>query len=103
MNSDQQIALKEIITIHYGEPLRKEERKQTGSFEVYGSNGCIGYHDVRAVSYPTIIIGRKGSVGQITFASNGGWPIDTTFYVEVHKKNEVDLRVSDPPTPSFNL
>ncbi len=92
MNLAQQIALKEIITVHYGEPLRQEERKQKGSFAVYGSNGCIGNHDECVVSCPTIIIGRKGSVGEIIYAPNGGWPIDTTFYVEILKQNEVDLK-----------
>jgi type I restriction enzyme, S subunit len=44
------------------------------------------------IDYPTIIIGRKGSVGAITYAPQGGWPIDTTFYVEPREGVDVSFR-----------
>ena len=39
-----------------------------------------------------LIIGRKGSVGEVTYAPNGGWPIDTTFCVFPKDDRCVDLR-----------
>jgi len=39
-----------------------------------------------------IIVGRKGSVGKLTLAEAGGWPIDTTFYMIPQKGNEINLR-----------
>ncbi len=52
----------------------------------------VGNHTATLVSYPTIVIGRKGSVGAITYAPNGGWTIDTAFYVEPKHDNRVDMR-----------
>ena len=31
---------------------------------------------------PGIIVGRKGSVGEVVYSPNDFWPIDTTYYVE---------------------
>jgi type I restriction enzyme S subunit len=28
-----------------------------------------------------VVVGRKGSIGEVHYAPDGGWPIDTTFYV----------------------
>lgn len=42
--------------------------------------------------HPIIIIGRKGSVGAITWASEGGWIIDIAYYVEIKDNSKLDLR-----------
>ena len=31
---------------------------------------------------PTVVVGRKGSVGEVHFSSSTCWPIDTTYYVD---------------------
>jgi type I restriction enzyme S subunit len=35
---------------------------------------------------PSIIIGRKGTVGQVTYVQTNNWPIDTTFYVNINSE-----------------
>ena len=64
----------------YGKSLPEASRNLYGNVPVYGSNGIIGYHDVPLTSGPTVIIGRKGTVGAVHFSKDGCWPIDTTFY-----------------------
>jgi type I restriction enzyme S subunit len=86
------VSLRKIIKVHYGKSLRSDERDDTGQFPVYGSSGEIGKHNAAFIEQPTIIIGRKGSVGAVTYAPTGGWAIDTTFYTEIINPNEVDLR-----------
>jgi type I restriction enzyme, S subunit len=86
------IPLQELIRIHYGTGLREADRDDNGPYTVYGSNGPVGRHRSTVVDYPTIIIGRKGSVGAVTFAPKGGWPIDTTFYTEIIDHRRLDLR-----------
>lgn len=81
-----------MIRIEYGAALRESERDQAGPHVVYGSSGPVGHHSEALVKHPTIIIGRKGSVGAITYAPNGGWPIDTAFFVELLDERELDLR-----------
>jgi type I restriction enzyme S subunit len=84
--------LKELVTIHYGSALKALDRDENGPYPVYGSSGLIGYHNARIVNFPTLIIGRKGSAGSVTYAPEGGWPIDTTFYISVHEPEHLDLR-----------
>lgn len=66
----------------YGKGLPKRKRNLRGSVPVYGSNGVVGFHDTALTSGPTIIIGRKGTVGTVHYSAEPCWPIDTTFYVE---------------------
>ena len=42
------------------------------------------------ITYPTVIIGRKGSAGEIQLMEKPCWPSDTTFYLEW--KAEVDMK-----------
>ena len=65
----------------YGKGLPEKKRNSVGSVKVYGSNGPVGLHDQSLVNKPGIVIGRKGTVGSVHFASEPFWPIDTTFYV----------------------
>lgn len=73
--------LADLIDLVYGSSLSKEVRK-LGGYPVYGSNGIVGYHEKALVEGPGIIIGRKGSIGKITWCNEDFWPIDTTYYVE---------------------
>lgn len=84
--------LSTFATVHYGAALKEAERNNDGDRVVYGSSGEVGRHTEALVDYPTIIIGRKGSVGKVSYAPAGGWPIDTAFYLELKDPGAVDLR-----------
>jgi type I restriction enzyme S subunit len=71
--------LAELLDIVYGKALKAENRAG-GEVPVYGSNGIVGWHN-EAFAPPTIVIGRKGSIGEIHRSERPCWPIDTTFYV----------------------
>ncbi|WP_334323015.1 restriction endonuclease subunit S [Gilliamella apicola] len=81
--------LGQVLNLVYGKALPAKERSGTG-YPVYGSNGEIGKHGQKLVKGPFIIVGRKGSYGEITWSEDSGWPIDTTYYVTL-KKN-IDLK-----------
>ena len=49
---------------------------------VFGSNGEVGRHDVPITDGPTIVIGRKGSFGEVIYSETACWPIDTTYFVD---------------------
>ena len=78
----------EFAPLSYGKGLSKTQRK-SGNIPVYGSNGRIGTHDKPFVDSPGIIVGRKGSVGEIHYSSTPFWPIDTTFYVTAGPERDV--------------
>ena len=73
--------LGDFVPFTYGESLPVHARNSSGNVQVYGSNGVVDHHDVAVTAGPTIVIGRKGSVGKVHFSPEPCWPIDTTFFV----------------------
>ncbi|MDI6858011.1 MAG: restriction endonuclease subunit S [Dehalococcoidia bacterium] len=71
----------EFAPFAYGKGLPEPQRDPLGNVPVFGSNGIVGFHSEGFTSGPTIIIGRKGTVGAVHFSPKGCWPIDTTFFV----------------------
>jgi len=65
----------------YGKGLPERERNPSGQVPVFGSNGVVGYHDTALTAGPTVVIGRKGTVGAVHYSPVPCWPIDTTFYI----------------------
>jgi len=72
--------IKNRLWLEYGEGLTDAER-QDGEYPVYGSNGQVGTHDTCLMEGPGILVGRKGSVGEVHFSEKSFWPIDTVYYV----------------------
>jgi type I restriction enzyme S subunit len=72
--------LSDLLELVYGKSLPKTKRAD-GNIPVYGSNGIVGFHDEAIVNEPGIIVGRKGSAGNIHFSEVPFCPIDTTFYI----------------------
>jgi type I restriction enzyme, S subunit len=85
----QIIKLGEVCEFAYGSSL-PSNRRIPGTVPVYGSNGIVGYHVQALTTGPTIVIGRKGSIGKIHFSPVPCWPIDTAYYIE-HPKFDSDL------------
>lgn len=75
------VSLGEVCQFQYGNSLPASIRDGIG-YDVYGSNGVVGSHNEGLTTGPTVIIGRKGSVGEINFSDSSCWPIDTTYYVD---------------------
>jgi type I restriction enzyme S subunit len=87
----QCIKLKNLIKMHYGKALKAENRIQ-GEIPVYGSNGIVGYHNEFLWKEPTVVIGRKGSVGEANLSLSPSWTIDTAYYVEIIDNKIFDLK-----------
>ncbi|HQN44930.1 MAG TPA: restriction endonuclease subunit S, partial [Anaerolineaceae bacterium] len=75
------VQLGEVCDLIYGDGL-KEQARQGGAVPVYGSNGVVGYHNKALTTGETIVIGRKGSIGEVHICRVPCWPIDTTYYIE---------------------
>lgn len=81
--------LGDILEFVYGKSLSKQTRMD-GNVPVYGSNGIVGYHNEAFVNQEGIIVGRKGSAGNVAYSKIPFCPIDTTFYV-TQEQTELDL------------
>jgi type I restriction enzyme S subunit len=86
----QPLQLGEVCEFVYGEALKEESRRK-GKVPVYGSNGVVGWHDTAVSEGATIIIGRKGSIGEVNWSNGPCFPIDTTYYID-RTKRPCDLR-----------
>lgn len=84
------LRLGDVCELKYGKSLPKAKRSGEG-FAVFGSNGQIGRHKDALTSGETIIVGRKGSLGEVTFSYDRCWAIDTTYYID-ESATTTDLR-----------
>lgn len=82
-------ALGNVCALEYGKSLPATERRP-GPFPVFGSNGVVGAHNRPLVSGPGIVVGRKGSIGEVEWSDSDFWPIDTTYWVS--RRANADLR-----------
>ena len=83
------VKLGEIFSLEYGKGLSEKERVE-GKYPVCGSNGIIGYHKQFLVNGPGIVVGRKGTMGAVSWIDSDFWPIDTTYFVKV-SRDDVSL------------
>ncbi|PRZ46868.1 restriction endonuclease subunit S [Tritonibacter scottomollicae] len=72
--------LRSALTLNYGKSLTKKARNP-GPFNVFGSGGISGTHDAALAKGPSIIVGRKGTVGSLYWTRADFYAIDTVFYV----------------------
>ncbi len=71
----------QFIELAYGKALKSTDRI-SGHIPVYGSGGVTGYHNQCLVNGPSIIVGRKGTVGTLYWEDRNFFPIDTVFFVK---------------------
>ena len=84
------VPFKEVCTLEYGSSLPKKKRVD-GPYPVIGSNGITGFHNEYLVAGPAIIVGRKGSAGEVTYCADNCFPIDTTYYVKLVDAGRTDF------------
>lgn len=70
-----------VMDLKYGKPL-PENARDNGVYPVFGSNGIVGGHSQPLVNGAGIIIGRKGSYGEVQLSDSPFFPIDTTYYID---------------------
>ncbi len=90
MSTWQTKRLGDVLQLNYGKGLPVKRRIE-GPIPVYGSNGVVGTHKEPIVGRPGLIVGRKGSAGQVHYSSGPFYPIDTTFFVTQDDVPDIDL------------
>lgn len=83
--------LGEVLRLEYGKPLPASDRQPDGAYPVYGANGEKNRTNKCYVDRPSIIVGRKGSAGQVTLTEDRFWPLDVTYFV-TFDEGKYDLR-----------
>ncbi|MBE0557351.1 MAG: restriction endonuclease subunit S, partial [Proteobacteria bacterium] len=101
----KEIQVGAILQLEYGKPLENRDRKADGLYPVYGANGEKDRTDKFYYDKPTIIVGRKGSAGELNFTEPRFWPLDVTYFV-TYDERQHELRflyylLSTLDLPSF--
>lgn len=83
--------LGDLIKLEYGKPLPSTKRTSKGSYPVYGANGIKDRTSEYYYDKKSIIIGRKGSAGEINLSEEKFWALDVTYFVTFDDK-KYDLK-----------
>ena len=75
--------LAELATIKYGKN-QKKVQSPTGTIPIYGTGGLMGYASKALYDKPSVLIGRKGTIGKVKYAERPFWTVDTLFYTIVN-------------------
>jgi restriction endonuclease S subunit len=78
--------LGDVLKLEYGKPLSIDKRISDGLYPMYGANGVIGRTNEFYYCKKTIIVGRKGSAGEIQLTEEKFWPLDVTYFVTFDEK-----------------
>ena len=75
--------LAELVTIKYGKN-QKKLLSDDGKFPIYGTGGLMGYATEFLYDKPSVLIGRKGTIGKVKYVDHPFWTVDTLFYTIVN-------------------
>jgi len=98
----EMVEFQKVCTLEYGKGLPKKERKE-GPYPVMGSNGRCGVHNDFLIEGPSIIVGRKGSAGEVVWEEENNFPIDTTYYIKLINQQTTNLKFIYHILKSFDL
>ena len=76
-------ALSELATIKYGKN-QKKVLSENGGIPIYGTGGLMGYATTALYDKPSVLIGRKGTIGKVKYVEHPFWTVDTLFYTIVN-------------------
>lgn len=73
--------LKDVAKISNG---KDHKIFKDGSIPVYGSGGIMRYIDTSIYEEESVLIPRKGSIGNIFYVNEPFWTVDTIFYTKIN-------------------
>ena len=75
-------SLNQLVKIKYGKN-QKAVISEAGEVPIYGTGGLMGYATKSLYDRPSVLIGRKGTIGKVKYVDHPFWTVDTLFYTEV--------------------
>ena len=77
--------LSELVQIKYGKS-QKKVLSDKGIVPIYGTGGLMGYATESLYDKPSVLIGRKGTIGRVRYVDHPFWTIDTMFYTVINNE-----------------
>lgn len=75
--------LSELAIIKYGKS-QKKVLSEKEDIPIYGTGGLMGYATTALYDKPSVLIGRKGTIGKVKFVEHPFWTVDTLFYTIIN-------------------
>ena len=75
--------LSDLATIKYGKN-QKKVLSPDGLIPILGAGGLMGYATTALYNKPSVLIGRKGTIGKVKYVEQSFWTVDTLFYTIVN-------------------
>lgn len=72
--------LGDICRIKYG---KDHKKLNDGHIPAYGSGGVMRYVDASLCDQPSVLIPRKGTLGNLFFVEEPFWTVDTIFWTDI--------------------
>ena len=63
---------------------QKKVLSESGNIPIYGTGGLMGYATTALYDKPSVLIGRKGTIGKVKYVEHPFWTVDTLFYTIVN-------------------
>ena len=79
-----------FITLKRGFDLPQQKRED-GQVPIFSSSGITGTHSTAMVNAPGVITGRYGTIGEVFYAAEDFWPLNTTLFVEDFHGNDAEF------------
>lgn len=76
----KKMKLQDVLSIKNGKDYKHLE---SGNIPVYGSGGVMTYVSDYVYNKPTVLIPRKGSLGNVFYVDTPFWNVDTIYYTEI--------------------
>lgn len=73
--------LKQVATISNG---KDHKHLENGKIPVYGSGGIMRHASMFIYNKESVLIPRKGSIGNIFYVDIPFWAVDTIFYTKIN-------------------
>jgi type I restriction enzyme S subunit len=74
------VILSDIARISNG---KDHKQLADGDIPVYGSGGIMRYANQHIYDQESVLIPRKGSIGNIFYVNTPFWTVDTIFYTKI--------------------
>ena len=72
--------LGDVCSIRYG---KDHKKLSDGDIPVYGSGGVMRHVDKALWDKPSVLIPRKGTLGNLFFVDKPFWTVDTLFWTDI--------------------
>lgn len=79
----KEYSLSDLATIKYGKN-QKKVLSDFGIIPIYGTGGLMGYATEFLYDKPSVLIGRKGTIGKVKYVDHPFWTVDTLFYTIIN-------------------